>query len=51
MATLEDVSYTNQGLISKPKANMNDYFYMLDNQIDYDLLEYNVNKFRKINNI
>ena len=49
MATLEDTAYTNQGLIVKPKANMNDYFYMLDTQIDYDLLEYNIDKFRKIN--
>ena len=51
MATLEDVAYTNSGLYKKPKANMNDYFYMLDDQVDFDLLEYNINKFRKINTI
>tara|TARA_R110000751_G_scaffold1379_8_gene5202 strand:+ start:2021 stop:2812 length:792 start_codon:yes stop_codon:yes gene_type:complete len=49
MATLEDIKYSNQGLIKKPKANMNDYFYMLGSQVDYDLLEYNIDKFRKIN--
>ena len=49
MATLEDIQYTHSGLFKKPKANMNDYFYMLDSQVDYDLLEYNIDKFRKIN--
>ena len=38
-----------RNLWKKPKANMNDYFYMLDSQVDYDLLEYNIDKFRKIN--
>jgi len=49
MATLEDIQYTHSGLFKKPKANMNDYFYMLDSQVDYDLLKYNIDKFRKIN--
>ena len=51
MAALEDIAYTSAGLYKKPTANMNDYFYMLDDQVDYDLLEFNINKFRKINNI
>ncbi len=51
MATLEDTRYTLAGLSSKPKANMNDYFYMLDNQINYDLLEDNLSSFRMINNL
>ena len=51
MATLEDTQYNHTGLYTKPKANMNDYFYMLDDQIDYDLLEYNLNKFKLINNL
>ena len=51
MAALEDIAYTSAGLFKKPIANMNDYFYMLDDQVDYDLLEFNINKFRKINNI
>ena len=51
MATLEGTRYTLAGLSSKPKANMNDYFYILDSQIDYDLLEDNLSSFRMINNL
>ena len=51
MATLEDIQYNHSGLFTKPKANMNDYFYMLDDQVDYDLLDYNLNKFKLINNL
>jgi hypothetical protein len=51
MAALEGIRYSNYGLTQKPKANMNDYFYMLSNQIDYDLLTHNVHKFREINNL
>ena len=51
MATLEDVQYRNHGSYKKPKANMNDFFYMLDGQIDYDLLTYNLDMFKKINNL
>ena len=51
MAALEDVQYKNYGLYKKPKANMNDYFYMLNSQVDYDLLDYNLAMFRKINNL
>ena len=51
MATLEDVQYKNYGLYQKPKANMNDYFYMLNDQVDFDLLDYNLGMFRKINNL
>ena len=35
----------------KPKANMNDYFYMLNSQVDFDLLDYNLEMFKKINNL
>ena len=51
MATLEDIQYMNSGLYKKPKANMNDFFYMLDNQVDFDLLTYNLKMFREINNL
>ena len=51
MATLEDVQYRNYGLYQKPKANMNDYFYMLNDQVDYDLLTYNLDVFKMINNL
>ena len=51
MATLEGTRYTLAGLNKKPKANMNDFFYMLDDQINYDLLEDNLTSFRMINNL
>ena len=51
MAALEGISYSNAGLDKKPTANMNDYFYMLNDQVDYDLLTHNLTKFRQINNL
>ncbi len=51
MAALEGMRYTNSGLIEKPKANMNDYFFMLSDQVDYELLSYNILKFREINDL
>ena len=51
MAALEGTRYTLGGLAQKPKANMNDYFYMLNNQVDYELLEDNLSTFRMINNL
>ena len=51
MATLEDIRYSNAGLDFKPKANMNDYFYMLGDQVNYDLLAHNISKFREINDL
>ena len=51
MATLEDTQYKSSGLYSKPKANMNDFFYMLNDQVDFDLLTYNLQMFKNINNL
>jgi len=51
MAALEGIYYTNAGLDAKPKANMNDYFYMLSDQVDYDILINNIYKFREINDL
>ena len=51
MATLENIRYLNVGLDKKPKANMNDFFYMGGDKIDYNLLDYNLSKFKQINNI
>jgi hypothetical protein len=51
MAALEGLRYTNSGLIEKPKANMNDYFFMLSDQVDYELLSHNILKFREINDL
>jgi hypothetical protein len=51
MAALEGMRYSNSGLIEKPKANMNDYFFMLSDQVDYELLSHNILKFREINDL
>ena len=51
MAALEGIRYNNAGLDFKPKANMNDYFYMLLDQVDYSLLVHNLSKFREINDL
>ena len=51
MAALEGITYLDTGLNTKPKANMNDFFYMESNRISYDLLDYNLTKFKQINNI
>lgn len=51
MAALEGIRYSNAGLIEKPKANMNDYFFMLSDQVDYNLLSHNILKFREINDL
>ena len=51
MAALEDTRYNVWGLDSKPKANMNDYYYMLENEVNWDLLTDNLTKFRYINDL
>jgi len=51
MAALEGIRYTNAGLTEKPKANMNDYFFMLSDQVNYELLSHNILKFREINDL
>ena len=51
MAALEGIRYDTAGLDKKPKANMNDYFYMLGQEVSWDLLTDNLNKFRTINDL
>ena len=51
MAALEGITYLDTGLETKPKANMNDFFYMESDRIDYNQLDYNLTKFKQINNI
>jgi hypothetical protein len=46
MAALEGVKYGNFGINEKPKANMNDHFYTTE--IDYKLIEWNVNMFKNL---
>lgn len=51
MAALEGVRYKGNGLDFKPKANMNDYYYMSEEDVDIKTLKYNLVAFRQINNI
>ena len=51
MATLEDIRYSNAGLDKKPEANMNNYFYMNDSDINFELLTHNLTKFKEINDL
>jgi len=51
MAALEGTRYNLWGLDAKPKANMNDYFFMLNDQVNWDLVTENLTKFRYINDL
>ena len=51
MAALGGYTYTSGGLKSKPKENMNNFFYIEGNKINYDLLDHNLTKFKEINNL
>lgn len=51
MASLEGERYNFWGLDKKPKANMNDYYHMFGDQVDWDLLVHNLTKFRDINDL
>ena len=51
MAALEDTRYNMWGLDLKPKANMNDYYYMLEEEVNWELLTDNLTKFRYINDL
>ena len=51
MAALENTLYNERGLNSKPKANMNDYFDMAWEDVDYLNVLHNTTLFREINNI
>jgi hypothetical protein len=51
MAAIDKLSYNNIGLDKKPVANMNEYQDMDINDIDMELIEWNVKMFRKINQL
>ena len=51
MAALEDTRYNMWGLDLKPKANMNDYYFMLEEEVNWELLTDNLTKFRYINDL
>jgi hypothetical protein len=50
MATLDDMEYDLTGLQTKPKANMNDNFYISPDKIDYELLNHNIVTFKDLTN-
>tara|TARA_R110000765_G_scaffold13299_1_gene40017 strand:+ start:51 stop:857 length:807 start_codon:yes stop_codon:yes gene_type:complete len=49
MSAIEQIEYKDHGLNYKPDPNMNEYFDMEENELDYGSVLYNVNKFRRIN--
>ncbi|MDC6464812.1 hypothetical protein PQZ39_00110 [bacterium] len=51
MAALDGVKYTENGILTKPKANMNDNYDMYFDELDYGLVLHNTEMFRRINNI
>ena len=48
MDTIDNMPYSPIGLTEKPKANMNDHFYMVAEDMDFDLLMWNLDKFREL---
>jgi hypothetical protein len=51
MAALDGIKYTFNGLTEKPKANMNDNFYIDYEEINHELLKWNVLTFRNLLNL
>lgn len=51
MAALEGIKYGESGLDYKPKANMNDYFDIDPKKVNLSLVLYNVETFKKINEL
>jgi hypothetical protein len=51
MAAIGEVPYTRMGMVSKPVANMNKYQDISLDFVNEDLVEYNVEMFRTINNL
>jgi hypothetical protein len=51
MAAIGEIPYTNMGLYAKPLANMNKYQDISLDHLNEDLVNYNVEMFRKINRL
>jgi hypothetical protein len=51
MAAISEMSYTKMGLYMKPMANMNKYQDVSLDFVNEDLVEYNVEMFKKINGL
>ena len=50
MATIDKKRYNDWGLDNKPKSNMNSCYNIPYENIDMELLYFNINKFKQINN-
>jgi hypothetical protein len=48
MATIDKLQYKANGLQTKPKANMNDNFYIDYDKIDHNLLNHNIATFKNL---
>ena len=48
---LEGIGYDEFGLLTKPKANMNDYFHINIKDVNLKLVFHNVETFKKINEL
>jgi hypothetical protein len=51
MAGIGEMPYTKMGLHQKPLANMNKYQDVSIDFINEDIIEYNIEMFRKINGL
>lgn len=51
MAALEGIEYEEFGLLTKPKANMNDHFHIDIKNVNLKLIFHNVETFKKINEL
>ena len=51
MASLEGIKYHDLGLNHKPIANMNNFQDIKEKDVNLELIEFNIKKFREINNL
>ncbi len=51
LAAIDNMKYNSYGLTTKPKTRIDDVIGIPSSNLDLDLIEYNVDLFRKINNI
>jgi len=51
MAAIQGLKYGSNGLIEKPTVNMNECFGMSLDEIDIELVNYNIKQFKQINNL
>ena len=51
MAAIDSIIYTEQGLVEKPKANINDEYEIMFEELNYKNIIHNTKMFRKINGL